>query len=496
MNAPAPTEADVQGLKNFIGGAWVAGSGEATIDLVDPTTETVIARQPAGSAADADAAVGAAAAAQPAWSRLPLKDRLAALERMADTLEKHIEELADLEYREMGKPLDVGRDFLRMGIAVLRGSLEDARRYPFVEEVANDEAGQTVVVRHPLGVVAQIVPWNFTVTTVLLGLGPLLAAGNTVVLKPSEKAPLSAVRMVEVAGLPPGVLNLLLGDRRAGEPLADHLGVRLIHFTGSVEAGRVVGVASARHLHRAVLELGGKDPVLIDADVDPRAVAAAVAFGAFVNTGQICTSMERIYVHRAVADEFLDALVTQAREWTFGDGREPGVRMGPLVDERQRRIVHSHVTDAVARGATVLIGGTIPDRPGFFYPATVLTEVEDDMLIMTEETFGPVAPVRIVVDFDEALERASRSRFGLGATVYSNDLEHIERAHALPAALVWVNQWQGGGLARTAEPTGESGLGATGGRAAFDAATRPVSIIRTATTPHFRVPKELRSTWS
>ena len=150
MNAPAPTEADVQGLKNFIGGAWVAGSGEATIDLVDPTTETVIARQPAGSAADADAAVGAAAAAQPAWSRLPLKDRLAALERMADTLEKHIEELADLEYREMGKPLDVGRDFLRMGIAVLRGSLEDARRYPFVEEVANDEAGQTVVVRHLL----------------------------------------------------------------------------------------------------------------------------------------------------------------------------------------------------------------------------------------------------------------------------------------------------------------------------------------------------------
>ncbi len=464
-------------LRHRIGGAWVAGSGDA-IDLVDPATEEVVAQLPAGSPEDVDAAVRAAADAQPAWAALPLEERLAHLERLADALEEHAAELAELECREMGKPVDIGEAFVRSGVDVLRASIADARSYAFVEVQVDDGTQRKRVLRRPLGVVAQIVPWNFTVAATLLGLGPLLAAGNAVVLKPSERAPLSGVRLAELAGhLPAGVLNVVLGDRRAGEPLADHPDVGLVHFTGSVPSGRSVARSAAGHLRRAVLELGGKDPVVVDAGVDVAATAEAVAFGAFVNTGQICTSMERIYVHRDVADAFLDALVAQAEQWTMGEGHEPGVKLGPLVDERQRRIVHEHVTDAVRQGAQVLVGGEAPDRPGWFYPATVLSDVRDDMLVMREETFGPVAPVVVVDSFEEGLRRAADSRFGLAATVYTTDPEHAAACDALPVGVVWVNEWQGGGLERTYEPAGESGMGATGGHAAYDAATRPVTVV-------------------
>ncbi|MCK9249903.1 MAG: aldehyde dehydrogenase family protein [Solirubrobacteraceae bacterium] len=474
-----PGEASVMTLHHRIGDAWTTGSG-GTIDLVDPATQRVIARLPTGSPEDVDAAVAAAAAAQPAWAALPLEDRLSRLERFADALEAHAAELAELECREMGKPVDIGEAFVLSGVEVLRASIADARTYAFVETQVDTDEQLKRVLRRPLGVVAQIVPWNFTVAATLLGLGPLLAAGNAVVWKPSERAPLSGVRMAELADdLPPGVLNLVLGDRRAGEPLADHPDVGLVHFTGSVPSGRSVAGSAAGHLRRAVLELGGKDPVVVDAGVDVDATAEAVAFGAFVNTGQICTSMERIYVHRDVADAFVAALVAQAEQWTMGDGHDEGVRLGPLVDERQRRIVHEHVTDAVRDGATVLTGGEPPDRTGFFYPATVLVDVDDDMLIMREETFGPVAPIKAVDSFEEGLRRAADSRFGLAATVYTTDPDHAALCDALPVGVVWVNEWQGGGLARTYEPAGDSGSGATGGHAAYDAATRPVTVVRT-----------------
>jgi acyl-CoA reductase-like NAD-dependent aldehyde dehydrogenase len=206
------------------------------------------------------------------------------------------------------------------------------------------------------------------------------------------------------------------------------------------------------------------------------ATAGAVAFGAFINTGQICTSMERIYVHRDIAEPFVDALVAAAESFTVGDGLEEGVMLGPLVDERQQEIVRRHVDDAVRRGATIRTGGVVPDRAGFFYPPTVLTDVDDSMLVMTEETFGPVAPVVVVSSFAEGLERAAQSRFGLAATVYTNNPDHIAAAARIPAGVIWVNQWQGGGPERLYEPAGDSGMGATGAHAAYDAATRPASI--------------------
>lgn len=464
-------------LQHMIDGRAVASTDPATRPVVDPATEEVVAHIPVGSAEDVDAAVRSAARAQPGWAALGLSERLRLLDRVAGAVEDTAAELARLENLEMGKPLPLAEQFIAGGVEGWRQALDQARSYPFVADVtAPGEPGRTIVERRPLGVVGLIIPWNFTVTSILGSLVPLLASGNTVVLKPSEKSPLSAARFVEVLDLPPGVVNLVHGDARAGRPLAAHEDVALLHFTGSVAAGRSVGVAAASRLKRSVLELGGNDPVVVDAGVDVAATARAVAFSSFVNSGQICTSSERIYVHRAVADEFVAALVAAAGDYPLNVDRD-GSGLGPLADRAQRDLVHAHVTEAVALGASVLCGGTIPDGPGFGYPATVLTGLTPEMRIMQEETFGPVAPVVVVDSFDEAVELANGTGFGLAATVYTGDPDHQRRAADIRAALVWINAWQQGGVNATYEPWGLSGVGAAGAAASFDAATRPVSLL-------------------
>ncbi|MEV8314702.1 aldehyde dehydrogenase family protein [Streptomyces sp. NPDC059900] len=475
-------------LQNFIGGRWEEAVGEDVVAVVNPATEEAFAHFRAGNAADVERAVAAAGAAQSQWAALTVARRVEQIHAWADAIAAHTDELAELECREMGKPVGIGRTFIAGAVAGLKAAADQALTYPFSETVAGPgPAGErTDIVRHPLGVTAVITPWNFPVVMVLGALGPLLAAGNTVVVKPSELSPVSTVRLLELAasaGLPPGVLNLVLGDGRTGAALAEHEGVRLVHFTGSVGAGRAVGAATGHRLSRSVLELGGKDAAVIDAGVDPVATAQAVAFGAFINTGQICTSMERIYVHERIADEFVEALTAAARTFTVGDGLEPATMLGPLVDARQRETVRRHVEDAVSKGATVRAGGALPERPGYFYPATVLTGVDDTMLVMTEETFGPVAPVTVVSSFEEGLTRAAASRFGLAATVYTDDPNHIAAAAHLPVGVVWINQWQGGGPERLYEPARDSGMGATGARAAYDAATRPAAVHIAATAP-------------
>ncbi|GAA2301189.1 aldehyde dehydrogenase family protein [Streptomyces kunmingensis] len=483
-------------LQNFIGGRWEEAVGEDVVAVVNPATEEAFAQFRAGSADDVDRAVAAAGAAQPEWAALTVARRVELLHAWADTIAAHADELAELECREMGKPVGIGRTFVAGAVAGLKAAADQALTYPFSETVtgpaSGSEAGsdpareRTDIVRHPLGVTAVITPWNFPVVMVLGALGPLLAAGNTVVVKPSERSPVSSARLVELAassGLPAGVLNLVLGDSRTGAAVTEHQEVRLVHFTGSVGAGRAVGTATGRRLARSVLELGGKDAVVVDAGVDPVATAQAVAFGAFINTGQICTSMERVYVHEGIADEFIRALTTAARTFTIGDGLDPATVLGPLVDARQRDTVRRHVDDAVHKGATVRAGGAVPERPGYFYPATVLTGVDDTMLVMTEETFGPVAPVTVVSSFEEGLTRAAASRYGLAATVYTDDPDHIAAAARLPVGVVWVNQWQGGGPERLYEPARDSGMGATGARAAYDAATRPAAVHIAAADP-------------
>ncbi|WP_104062359.1 aldehyde dehydrogenase [Arthrobacter sp. 4R501] len=470
-------------LKNHINGLAADGLTAEYRDVVNPYTEQPIARIPVGSSADVEAAMQSASAAQLGWASLSLKERLNHLQRTAEILDDHVRELAELESLEMGKPIPLAEQFIRGAIDSLRTTIEQARAYQFVANVSQPgETSRTIVTRRPLGVVALIAPWNFTVTSILSPLGPLLAAGNTVVVKPSEKAPLSAARLLELIDVPPGVTNLLLGDARAGVPLAEHEDVALVHFTGSVETGRSVGVAAARRLRRSVLELGGNDPVIVDNDADVNATAKAVATSTFLNSGQICTSTERIYVHRDIAEAFTHALVREAESFDMVDSPEC-FGLGPMVDDGQRQMVHAHVIDAESRGATVRCGGRIPDRRGFFYPATVLTGVTPDMQIMVEETFGPVAPITVVDSFDEAIALANGTGFGLAATVYSRNPLNLQRCSEINAAIVWINEWQSGGAHMIYEPWGLSGVGMTGGFASFDAATRPVSIVSPAETP-------------
>jgi succinate-semialdehyde dehydrogenase/glutarate-semialdehyde dehydrogenase len=316
------------------------------------------------------------------------------------------------------------------------------------------------MVHEPRGVCALLVPWNDPVAIACGQLAACLVAGNAVVLKPSEKTPLSTRRLVELLDLPGGILQLLLGDARAGRPLAAHPEVDLVLHTGSVATGREIASACAPSLRKGLLELGGKDPLVVDAGVDPAWAAGQAATGAFANAGQLCTSVERIYVHAEVAGAFTAALVDRAQKLRVGPGLDPATEVGPMIDAGQREVVERQVRAAVADGAELLTGGAIPEGRGCFYPPTVLTGCEDTMAIMAEETFGPVAAIRVVPDFDAALDAADGTAYGLAATVLTASQERAQRAwRTLRAGTVKVNAVFGGAPGGAAQPRGASGLG-------------------------------------
>jgi len=328
------------------------------------------------------------------------------------------------------------------------------------------------------------VPWNDPIAIACGYLGAALVTGNTVIYKPSEKTPLSAVWLAAMFdGLPGGVLNLLLGDGRAGWPLVSHEDVDLVMFTGSVPVGRGILETAGRQLKKAIVELGGKDPMIVDEGVDPIWAGGEAATGSFANAGQICTSIERIYVHTAIANDFLEELTARAKALRVGDGAEPGTQMGPLIDEGQRNLVHRHVTEAVEAGAELLCGGVVPDGGGFFYPPTVLSGVRSGMAIVDEETFGPVAAVEVVASFDEALEKANETVYGLAAVVLTPDQEHAAIAwRELSAGTVKVNAVFGGAPGGAAEPRKASGLGFGYGPELLDEVTT-TKVVHHAVAP-------------
>jgi succinate-semialdehyde dehydrogenase/glutarate-semialdehyde dehydrogenase len=420
-----------------------------TIAVLDPSTGEEIGTIPAGSAAAADAAACAARDAQPAWARRPAAERAEFLKAAAARARAHADELAELVARENGRPVDESRAGVEAGIGAIEqyaelGPLHGGR------SLNGDRDATDLMVHEPRGVAALLVPWNDPIAIAGGQLGACLVAGNTVVLKPSEKTPLSTIRLVELLDLPAGVLELLLGDERAGRPLAAHPEVDLVIHTGSIATGREIAALTARDLRKALLELGGKDPLVVDADVDPVWAAEQAAAGAFANAGQLCTSVERIYVHADVAEPFVAALTAQARETT----------LGPLIDERQREIVHRHVSEALAGGAELHAGGEPGDGPGFFYPPTVLSGCAPDMAVMREETFGPVAAVQVVGSFDDAIRHANATDYGLAATVLTPSMAHAQTAwRELRAGTVKVNAVWGGAPGGAAQPQGASGTG-------------------------------------
>ncbi len=444
---------------HLIGNAEVPSTSEERIEILNPATGDRIGFIPAGTPVDASEAVKAAREAKTGWSRLPAAERAEFVKVAARRMREYARELAGLVTLENGKPLDDALGGVEAGIGTLEQYAELGPLHRG-KSLQGNYMATDVMVHEPYGVAAVVVPWNDPIAIACGYLGAALVTGNTVVYKPSEKTPLSAVQLVEMFELPDGVLNLLLGDARAGRPLVAHKDVDLVLFTGSVETGREILEVAGRQLKKAVVELGGKDPMIVDAGVDPAWAAGEAATGSFANTGQICTSIERIYVHESVADEFLRELVARAKALRVGDGTEPETEMGPLIDKGQREIVHRHVTQAFEAGAKLLCGGKVPEGPGFFYPPTVLSGVRSGMAVVEEETFGPVAAVEVVASFDEALKKANDTAYGLAAVVLTPDPEHAQRAwRELSVGTVKINAVFGGAPGGAAEPRKASGLG-------------------------------------
>jgi succinate-semialdehyde dehydrogenase/glutarate-semialdehyde dehydrogenase len=429
------------------------------LEIRDPADDSVVGSVPVGGTAEVDAAVRAARSAAGAWARTAPAERGARLAAAAARVEAAADELALLTTREMGKPLGDARGGVDAGVGTLR-------QYAELGPVHRGRSLQggwdatDLMVPVPRGVVAAITPWNDPVAVACGLLGAALVTGNTVVSKPSERTPhtgLALVRLLVEAGLP---VEVVPGDGGTGAALAAHPDVDVIAHVGSTSAGRSIARAAAETGAKVLRENGGCDALVVDAGVDPAWAAGQAALGCFANAGQICTSVERVYVHADVAVAFLAELVTRARALVQGPGAAPDTQLAPLVDRRARSAVHAQVAAAVDAGARLHCGGAVPDGPGAFYPATVLTDCTDDMAVMREETFGPVASVRVVGSFDEGLAAAARSEYGLAAVVLTRDMEHAQRAwRELPVGTVKVNAVFGGAPGGAAQPRRGSGDG-------------------------------------
>ncbi len=415
----------------------------------DPHSEgagnPVLDEVPRGGAEDVAAAVEAAKRAFDGWRRTPAPTRAARLHAVAARIRAHRQELARLLTQEEGKPLPENEEEL----------LWTDNTFDYYAELGRHDRGRVIppgdpdqfnfVLKEPYGVVGCIVPWNYPLLLLAWKVAPALAAGNTVVIKPSELTPLSTLRLVELAfgDLPPGVVNVVTGfGPEAGQPLVEHPDVPLIAFTGSLATGQHIAALAAPQMKRLHLELGGKDPMVIGPDVDMDLAVRALAYAGLINAGQVCTSTERVYVPRERYGTFAEELAGFVRTLRLGDGLQPGTDIGPMIRERMRQKVEEHVAEAVQRGAKVLAGGARPAQfeRGFFYPPTVLVHVDHSMRVMRDETFGPVLPLMPYKDFDEAIRLANDSPYGLGASLMSHDPRLVKKFfEEVQAGTIWIN---------------------------------------------------------
>ncbi|MFE9201725.1 aldehyde dehydrogenase family protein [Micromonospora sp. NPDC007230] len=447
-------------VAQLIGGVWGAGGEGGELVVRDPADDSPVATVPVATADEVAKAVEAARGVAADWAVTDPAERAAALHRAADAVEAAAEELAQATTAEMGKPLDDARGGVTAGIGTLRqyaelGPLRGGRT------LHGGHVALDFMTPEPRGVVAAITPWNDPVAVSCGLLGAALVTGNVVLYKPSERTPATGWLLARAldAALPAGVLSLLTGGAEVGAALAGQ-DVDVVAHVGSTATGRAIAAAGARTGAKVLLENGGSDPLVIDNGVDPVWAADQAALGCFANAGQICVAVERIYVHRDVAEDFVDALIQRAEALTVGPGREPGTQLGPLVDRRHRDHVHGQVTAAVAEGARLRTGGELPDGPGAFYPATVVSDCRHEMVLVREETFGPVAPVVVVDSFSEGLRCAADSPYGLAATVLTGSMSHAHRAwRELPVGTVKVNAVFGGAPGGAAQPRRGSGQG-------------------------------------
>lgn len=469
--------------KHYINGEW-STAGDGVIDVMNPATGEKYGTVPNGGEEEAKSAVDAAAAAFPAWSKTTVYERAGLLMKWHDLLLENKQEVAEIMTKEMGKPLAEAIGEIEYSASFISWFAEEAKRSNGRLIPASKEGKRIQVLKQPVGVVVSITPWNFPAAMMARKMAPALAAGCTFVAKPAKLTPLTAVRMYELAeeaGFPKGVINLVTGSAsKIGRVFTSHPDVRKLTFTGSTEIGKELMKQSADSMLNLSLELGGHAPIIVCDDANMDLAVEGVMASKFRNAGQTCVCGNRIYVHRSIVEEFSQRLQEATGKLKVGNGMDEGVQIGPLVDQDGYEKSERHVQDAVEKGAKVLVGGDGKAENGaYFYNPTVLIDATPDMLVMNEETFGPVAPIMAFDTVEEAVQLANDTRFGLAAYFFTDSLSQgTYIAENLEYGIVG---WNDGAPSSAQAPFGgmkESGIGREGGQEGLDAflETKYISI--------------------
>ena len=460
--------------KNYINGKWVEAKSGKTFPVENPYNQQIISHVPDSDNHDVNEAVSAANTAYNDWHKMSASERRDLMKELANKSRENANELAKTISMEMGKPfpealdeIDTVADFL-----------------DYYGELARDEVGRIVapvdrntmsLVRYEsIGVIGCIIPWNYPLALMGWKLAPALAAGNTVVMKPSEITPLSILHWCNVVEsvLPSGVINVITGfGQSAGEPIVKHPDVPVVTFTGSVATGKKIAKFAAENLKKVSLELGGKDPMIICDDADIEIAAQGASWGGFVNAGQVCTSIERVYVFENVMDQFTEAIIEEAKKVVLGDPMKEDTHIGPMASKLQQEKAIEKVNQAIKDGARLLAGGSAPENldKGYFYQPTVLDNIEPNMEIITEEAFSPVLPIQKVSSIEEAIQWSNDSVYGLGCSIFTNDIDRaLTAADDIKSGTVCINSPLMENIAAPFGGMKQSGIGREHGKEALD----------------------------